>query len=98
MPAAPPASGSWSSCACRSSPPIVAGQTRFNRSCTAPATRQCARTGERRRLAEVGFEAEQLVVLGNPIAARWRPGLDLPAVRRHGKVGDRRVLGLPAAV
>ena len=49
-------------------------------------------------LAEVGLDAQQLVVLGHAVRAGRGAGLDLPAVRRHGEVGDRGVLGLAAAV
>src|SRR6056297_2773520 len=49
-------------------------------------------------VAEFGFDAQQLVVLGDPVAARRGAGLDLPAVGGHGEVGDRGVFGLPGAV
>ena len=44
------------------------------------------------------LDAQQLVVLRDAVAARGRAGLDLAAVRRDREVGDRRVLGLAAAV
>src|SRR5262249_1438140 len=47
---------------------------------------------------EVVFDAQQLVVLGDPIAAGRGAALQLPAVRRHGEIGDGRVLGLAAAM
>ena len=49
-------------------------------------------------LVEVVLEPQQPVELGHPLAAGGRARLDLPAVRRHREVGDRRVLGLAAAV
>src|SRR5699024_4583929 len=46
-----------------------------------------------------GFlDAQQLVVLRDPLAARRSTGLDLPAAGGHGQVGDRGVLGLAGAV
>src|SRR5205814_368232 len=36
--------------------------------------------------------------VGDAVGAAGGAGLDLPRVRRHGDVGDRRVLGLAAAV
>src|SRR5215216_1563779 len=44
------------------------------------------------------FYAEELVVLRHALAAGRRAGLDLARVHGHGEVGDRRVLGLAAAV
>src|SRR6185437_574355 len=46
------------------------------------------------RSAELLLDADQLVVFGQPVGARQRPGLDLPAIRRDREIGDRRILGL----
>src|SRR5439155_39870 len=51
-----------------------------------------------RRLAELLLDPEQLVVLGDALAAGWSARLDLPGIRRHREVGDRRVFGLSRAV
>src|SRR3954447_23378906 len=48
--------------------------------------------------AERLLDAQQLGVLGHPIRARRRPGLDLAASRGRREVGDRDVLGLPRTV
>ena len=45
-----------------------------------------------RRLAEVLFDAQQLVVLRDPVGARQRAGLDLPGVGAHRDVGDHDCL------
>src|SRR4029453_1436734 len=47
---------------------------------------------------ELLFDAEELVVLGDPVAAAGRARLDLTGVRRDGEIGDRRVLGLAGAM
>src|SRR5438132_136786 len=47
-----------------------------------------------RREAEFLFDAKQLVVLRDPIAAAGRTGLDHPAVAGDGEVRDERVLRL----
>ena len=49
-------------------------------------------------LAEIGFDAQQLVVLGDTVGPGGGAGLDLAAVRRHGEIGDRGVLGLATTV
>ncbi len=41
------------------------------------------------------FNSQQLVVLGDPIAAGERSGLDLPGVRPDRDVGDRGVFRFP---
>jgi hypothetical protein len=41
------------------------------------------------------LDADELVVLGQPVRPRQRARLDLPAVRGHGEVGDGRVLVSP---
>ena len=50
------------------------------------------------RLAELLLDAQQLVVLGDPVGPGRGAGLDLAAVGGHGQVGDGGVLGLPRAV
>jgi hypothetical protein len=44
------------------------------------------------------LDPDQLVVLRQPVRPRKRAGLDLPAIRGHGEVGDGGVLGLARAV
>src|SRR6266702_5267011 len=50
------------------------------------------------RIGEVLLDAQQLVVLGDPLATRRGAGLDLAGVRCDGEVGDERVVGLTGAV
>src|SRR5206468_10405845 len=54
--------------------------------------------GVPRRVVELVFDAQKLVVLGDALGAGRRAGLDLAAAGRHGEVGDRGVFGLAAAV
>ncbi len=69
---------------------------RVSRSATALMRTACepASPGERARaevlraVAELFFDAQQLVVLRDPFAARGRAGLDLTAVRRDREIGD----------
>ena len=49
-------------------------------------------------VAELAFDPQQPVVLGDPLRARRRPGLDLARAHRDDEVGDRRVLGLARAM
>ena len=51
-----------------------------------------------RDVSELLGDAQQLVVLRHAIGARRAAGLDLAYARRHRKVRDERVLGLPRAV
>ena len=44
------------------------------------------------------LDAEELVVFGDAVGARGGSGLDLPAARGHGQVGDGDVFRLAAAV
>ena len=44
------------------------------------------------------LDPEQLVVLGGPVGARERAGLDLTAVRGDGQICNRRILGLARPV
>ena len=46
-----------------------------------------------RDVAEVFLDAQQLVVLGDAVAAAERTGLDLAGIGAHGDIGDRRVFG-----
>src|ERR1043166_8170394 len=52
------------------------------------------RSCKSRRIAQLLFDAQELVVLGDAVAARRRAGLDLPRVRGHGEIGDGGILGL----
>ena len=47
-----------------------------------------------RRIAEILFNPQQLVVFGDPVAAGNGSGLDLQGVGSHGDVRDRGVFGL----
>src|SRR5450830_47546 len=60
--------------------------------------REGARTGVTAGVVQLLLDAEQLVVLVDPLAARRGARLDLTAVDRHGQVRDRRVLGLTRTV
>src|SRR6185312_17113534 len=44
------------------------------------------------------LDAHELVVLRRAVAACQAAGFDLPAIRCHGEIGDRRVLGLAGAM
>jgi ribosomal protein S18 acetylase RimI-like enzyme len=59
-----------------------------------PGDRPVPRHGPRQLL----LDAQQLVVLGDPVRAGRGAGLDLAAVGGHGEVGDGGVLGLARAV
>src|SRR5579859_998898 len=50
------------------------------------------------RVAEVFLDAQQLVVLGEPVRARQRSGLDLQRVRADRQVGNESVFGFAGAV
>src|SRR3954469_2395588 len=52
----------------------------------------------RRAVAELFLDPEELVVLGDAIRARERPGLDLARIRGDGDVRNRGVLGLARAM
>src|SRR6478735_5387023 len=60
--------------------------------------REGAGAGVDRGVVELLLDAQQLVVLGDPLGPRRGAGLDLAAVGRDGEVGDRGVLGLAGAV
>src|SRR5690625_2511765 len=49
-------------------------------------------------LVQLVLDAQQLVVLVDPLTAGGGTGLDLPGVHRHGQVGDSGVLGLTGTV
>src|SRR5690606_36102549 len=51
-----------------------------------------------RLVTQLLFDAQQLVVLGHPVGAAQRTGLDLTGSSTHGQVGNGVVLGLAAAV
>ena len=48
--------------------------------------------------SKLAFDAQQLVILGQPVRARERACLDLPAVGRDCEIGDGRILGFARAV
>src|SRR6478609_605471 len=48
-------------------------------------------TGIDRRVAQLLFDAQQLVVLGETVGTGQRAGLDLAAVGRHRQVGNGAV-------
>src|SRR5207244_8228118 len=52
----------------------------------------------RRGVTQLFLDAQELVVLRGPLAARDRAGLALAGVDGHGEVGDERVLRLAGAV
>ena len=58
----------------------------------------CERRLELRRLAELGLDFEQAVVLGDALAAAGGAGLDLPAAHGDGEIGEERVFRLARAV
>ena len=51
-----------------------------------------------RGAAQVFFDAQQLIVFGDPIGARKRAGLDLAGVGGDGQVGDERIFGFAGAM
>src|SRR5580704_5178949 len=59
---------------------------------------QDRRAGIARLGAELLLDAQELVVLGEPVRARQRAGLDLAAVGGDRQVGNRGVLGLAGTV
>src|SRR5215472_3689420 len=63
-----------------------------------PVVVQRLQTEEPRRAPQFLLNAQQLVVLRNPIRARRRPGLDLSRAGRHSQIGDERILRLTGAV
>src|SRR5260370_36592118 len=48
--------------------------------------------------AELFFDADELVVLGEAVGARQRAGLDLPAIGGDGEGGARGIPGLAPGV
>src|SRR5690606_37119807 len=63
-----------------------------------PAHAAQTTTGISSHTAQLLLDAQQLVVLGDPVTTAGAAGLDHAAVQRHGQIGDGAVLGLPAAV
>ena len=55
-------------------------------------------TGVDRGRAELFFDAEELVVFRDPIAAGSRAGFDLAGIGRDGDIGDGDILGLTGTV
>ena len=74
----------------RAAAPVVRRRT------TGPGN--AARSEVRGGSPELLLDAQELVVLGDPVAAGRRTRLDLPAVRGDGEVGDGDVLGLTRPV
>src|SRR5512136_1559777 len=64
----------------------------------APEPGQRLPTPKDSAVAQILLDAEELVVLCDPVRSRGGAGLDLAGVRRHGKVGDGGVFRLPRAV
>src|SRR5690625_4727170 len=55
-------------------------------------------TAINRLITQLGFNAQQTVVLGNAIRAAQRTGLDLSGRRGHRQVGNGGVFGFPGAM
>src|SRR3954468_3327661 len=68
------------------------------RSAAGGEAREGGGAGVPRRVVQLLLDAQQLVVLGDALAAGRGTGLDLTAVDRDGEVGDRGVLGLAGTV
>src|SRR5690606_27018392 len=80
-------------------PPVVRRPAPGDRSPrVASSAGQRTTTPEGRLLVELVLDPQELVVLGDAVAAGGRTGLDLPAVGGDGEVGDGRVLRLAGAV
>src|SRR5690606_14077748 len=73
---------------------MMAGLPRGSTADAAKTARSCVYS----RVAELFFDPDQLVVLGEPVGASERAGLDLTAIGGDGEVGDRCVLGFARAV
>src|SRR3970040_830645 len=63
-----------------------------------PRPREGGPAGGDRPAAPLFFRSRELVVLGAPVRAGRRPGLDLTCVHSHGEIRDRRILGLAGAM
>src|SRR5262245_3097928 len=59
---------------------------------------QHAAAGVTGLVAQLLFDADQLVIFGKPVRSRQRAGFDLPGVGGNRDVGDGGILGLPRAV
>src|SRR6218665_3898344 len=59
---------------------------------------ECGAAGVLGDFAQILFDAQQLVVLGDAVGAAQRTGVDLAGVGAHGDVGNGAVLGLARAV
>jgi len=55
-------------------------------------------SGVLRLIAELLLDAQQLIILGDPVGAGQRTGLDLPATGGNGEIRDGRVLGFARTV
>ena len=49
-------------------------------------------------VSQILFDTNQLIVFCHAITTRSRTGFDLAGVQSYGKIGNRRVLGLAAAM
>src|SRR6185503_20602090 len=49
-------------------------------------------------VAQVCFDAQQLIVFGDAIGARQRSGLDLSGIGGDGEIGDERILCLTGSM
>src|ERR1700761_9246243 len=63
-----------------------------------PRPLEHALAGVTRTRPQLLFDADELVVLGVPVRARERAGLDLAGIGGDGDVGDGRILGLAGAM
>src|SRR6187549_3643004 len=81
---------------CGIRPPCVCA---FLRSCRGRSASQISELAAVDRAgAQLLFDAEELIVLGDTVGAGSGPGLDLASVGRDRDVGDRYVLGLARAM
>src|SRR5690606_39506170 len=80
---------------------ISSGGSPVGRAAARPVRLSAAELGAAlvgRLVTQLLFDAQQLVVLGYPVGAAQRTGLDLTGSSTHGQVGNGVVLGLAAAV
>ena len=47
----------------------------------------------KRRRAQLFFDPDQLIILGQAVRTGQRAGFDLPAIHRHSQIGNGRILG-----
>ena len=63
-----------------------------------PLHAECTDTGIGCRFAKLFFDAQQLIILGNPVGTGRRTGLDLAGIGRHYQIGNRDILGFARAM